>query len=194
MSIETGTYAFMEVARHYTQSAINIAQAYENEQSKLALDQVLTPARLDNSAGTAQSLAVLGQLRALTHAHKEVYGKYMIASTHDLTTAVKQLPQPQQDEQRNGIIASFNRQLALQADFYLNRFRWIDAASDMCNLVETNRSTVRVGPDGFDFVSDDDYERFTSLLTLLDEIHFIEVAAMEERKRHITRSMAILAG
>lgn len=66
MSIETGTYAFMEVARHYTQSALNIAQAYENEQSKLALDQVLTPARLDNSAGTAQSLAVLGQLRAST--------------------------------------------------------------------------------------------------------------------------------
>jgi hypothetical protein len=181
------------VARHYTNAAVQISNAYNNEQAKLGLDAVLTPERLQTTEGTRESLAVLAQLRALTDAHKVAFGQYITASTRDINAAVEQLPQPQQDEQRNGMIASINRQLALQAEFYVNRDRWIVAAAGICELIEANRDTVVFSADGIDFEYDEDLEQFTSLLAVIDDIHHVEVAAMEERMACIQRAMTVLA-
>jgi hypothetical protein len=191
--MESSLAQLVLVARHYTNAAVQISNAYNNEQAKLGLDAVLTPERLQTTEGTRESLAVLAQLRALTDAHKVAFGQYITASTRDINAAVEQLPQTQQDEQRNGMIASINRQLALQAEFYVNRDRWIAAAAGICELIEANRDTVIFSADGIDFEYDEDLEQFTSLLDLIDDIHYIEVAAMEERMACIQRAMAVLA-
>jgi hypothetical protein len=183
----------MLVLRHYANAAVQFSNVYNSEQAKLDLDRVLTPARLQDSDGTATSLAVLGQLRALTDAHNDAHGPFMIAFARDTSAAIGQLPQPQRDDERNGTIASLNRQLALQSDFYTNRERWIDTAEEICRLVERVREKTRFTDDEIIFDDDDDYDRFSELLAAVDQIHHLEVAAMQERMACIQRAMAVLS-
>lgn len=194
MTIESGLAQLALVSRHYTNAAVQISLAYNNEQARLGLEHVLTPARLESLEGTAESLAALEQLRTLTDAHKSAFGQYIIAMTRDIDNALAQLPQPQRDEQRHGTVASLNRQLALQGEFYTNRSRWIDAAAAICKLIEERRDTTRFTIDAIVFQDDDDFDRFTKLLASIDEIHQIEVAAVAERMACIQRAMAVLSG
>lgn len=193
MTMEAGVAQLMHVYRHYMNAAIQVNLAYNNEQAKLALEHVLSPIRLQSAEGTAESLATLDQLRMLTDAHKTAFGQYIIAMSRDVDNALAQLPHPQRDEQRHGTVASLNRQLALQSDFYTNRVRWIDAAAALCNLIQTRRATTSFTVDGIVFQDDEDFERFNELLASIDEIHHIEVAAVEERMAGIQRAMAVLS-
>ncbi len=193
MEIDSAQGHLILVLRHYANAAVQFSNVYNSEQAKLDLERVLTPERLKSSEGTATSLAVLGQLRALTDAHKTAHGQYIVAFARDTSAAIEQLPPPQRDAERSGTIVSLNRQLALQSDFYQNRERWIDTAEAICRLVDGVRETARFTEDEIIFDDDDDYDTFAALLATVDEIHHLEVAAMQERMACIQRAMAVLA-
>lgn len=72
------------------------------------------------------------------------------------------------------------------------RERWIDAAEEICFLIESRRQTCVFSEAGVDFSDDKDLESFGELLAVVDEIHQLEVVRMQERLERIARAAALL--
>lgn len=160
---------------------MHAAQAFNNEQAKLQLDQVLSQGRLATLHGTNQSLAVLEQLVVLTRAHKEAFNKLVIATSSELATALADMPVHLREEYRAKFIETVNWQLNAQSGFYINREKWIAAAFGICKLIESRRQTATFSENGVDFANDEDLVHFSSLLAIIEETHNVEVAQLNER-------------
>ncbi len=118
----------------------------------------------------------------------------MLAFTRDINAALAKLPEPQRMEQQNGMVASLNRHIALQAAFYDNRHRWLDAAAGLCTLIDQHRALINFTSAGVEIDDDDVLDRFNALAAVSEEIHHIETAALQERLACIRQAMAVLAG
>ncbi len=194
MSTGTGLAELMHVARLYMNAAVQISNAYNAEQARLEVNDVLMPARLATSEGAAQSLATIEQLRSLTLVHKEAFGRFIVDFARDMNAALEKLPETQRAEQQNGLLASLNRQLALQGSFYANRHRWLDAAAGMFKLVDDHREMISFTSAGIEIEDDELLDRFNALAAVVEKIHHIETAALQERMECIRQGMAVLAG
>jgi hypothetical protein len=182
----------IEVAKRLVTVSVQIARAYNTEQSKLKLDLVLSQSRLSSKAGTDQSLAALEHLGALTAAHKIVFEKFVLASSSAMSKPLFELPEDRQQEHRASFVATTNWLLSAQSAFYENRERWIKAAKDICILVEACRATSQFGAEGITFATDQDFEVFQSLLNVIEETHQQEVAYLSERLAKLAKSASVL--
>lgn len=183
---------FVELAKRFATLGVQVAQAYNQEQSKLELDLVLTQERLSSSEGTRESRRVLTQLRQLTEAHKQAYQKVVVAATAELTAAIAEMPTETQSERHTGLVSSINWQLNAQADFYATRERWMDAAEAICELIDARRATCTFSEAGVDFAADEDLAQFSRLLTAIEQAHHEEVAALKERLERLGRAASQL--
>lgn len=187
------TAKFIEIAKRSAIVGMHAAQAYNAQQSKLQLELVLSPDRLSTEDGTRLSLAALEQLTALTAAHKAAFEHMVLASASELTAALADLPQSQQEEYRTGLVSSINWHLAAQASFYKHRERWIVAARELCELVDGRRATATFGDDGcVSFADDADVERFQLLMEVIEEVHQTEVESMNERLDRLAKAATVL--
>lgn len=183
---------FINIAQRYALVGMQAAQAFNAEQVKLQLELVLSQERLASTPGTAESLAALERLAALTRAHKEAFAKVVLASSSELSSALAEMPENIREEYRAQIVTAVNWQLNAQSEFYTNRERWIAAAQAICSLVESCRETASFGEAGVDFVHDADLDRFLSLMATIEETHQIEVALLNERLSRLAQSATVL--
>lgn len=182
----------VEVAKRFVTVGFQAAQAYEQEQAKLKLGEVLSPVRLCTVEGTRASLTALTHLRQLTDVHKKVFAKVAIAASGEFAAVLAELPEEAREERQIEIVVSVNKSLNAQADFYANRVRWIDAAENICRLIESRRETCTFTDAGVDFADDEDLASFGELLDVIEETHQIEVSAVQERVARVAVSMALL--
>lgn len=172
-----------DIARRYTMLAIQLAGAYNQAQSGLKLNELLLPGTLSSAEGRARSLATLDQLREITDTHRAAYAKFMEAWAGETGAVLAGVPAEQRRELREGTMDRFQRHIALQAEFYDNRARWIDAAGGICRLVD--EANPAFGDDGLRFASDADAARFEELLTAVGDTHRREVALYNERMAQV---------
>ena len=182
----------VEVAKRFVTVGFQAAQAYEQEQAKLELGEVLSPLRLCTVEGTNASLTALNHLRQLTDVHKKVFAKVALAASAEFAALLAELPEEAREERQIEMVASVNKSLSAQASFYENRVRWIDAAENICRLIDSCRETCTFTDAGVDFADDEDLASFSELLDVIEETHQIEVAAMQERVARVAVSMALL--
>ena len=166
----------IEVAKRYTSVSIQISQAYEAEQAKLNLDEVLSYVHLSSSDGTQESLENIARLAALTDKHKAAVEKVFLACATELTQALAELPAAQGEAYREGLLKSLHGQLAAQSQFYENRGKWVEAAREVCNLLEDQRESARFVGESIVFAEDADNGHFESLMAAIEETHAIEAA------------------
>ena len=153
---------------------------------------MLTEQRLCSADGTRLSVSTLSQLRRLTAAHKEVYSKVVLAATAELASALVDMPTEMRDERQVGLVSSINWRLNAQAEFYANRERWLDAAEEICFLIESRRETCSFSADGVDLSDDDDLARFSELLNIIQATQEADVTSLQERLARLSRSAAVL--
>ena len=182
----------IEVAKRYTSISIQVAQAYETAQAKLNLGAVLSPARLAFSAGTQQSLEAIDDLAALTETHKVALEKVFLACATDLSNALLELSESQREEYRTGLMKTVHWHLAAQSQFYANRGRWIEAAREICNLVEARRDNTIFDGESIVFREDADHDRFTSLFEVVEDTQRIEEEHMQQMLERFSSSAAAL--
>jgi hypothetical protein len=183
---------FIEVAKRCLSVSVQTAQAYDQAQTALQLDKVLTQDRLCSAAGTLASLQTLQQLAELTAAHKQSFQKLVLASSSAVAHAISGMPQDKQIEYRSSVVASINWNLAAQSAFYTDRERWIQAANAICHLVEARRATSHFGEHGIVFADDRDADALDVHLQVIEEVHQLEVVRMNERLSRMAQSAAIL--
>lgn len=182
----------IEVAKRMVTVSVQITLTYNTEQSKLQLDLVLSQSRLSSKAGTDQSLAALEHLDALTAAHKIAFEKFVLTSSSAMSKPLFELPEDRQQECRERFVATTNWLLSAQSAFYENRGRWINAAKEICHLVEACRATSQFCTEGIIFAKDQDFEIFQALLNVIEETHQLEVAYLSERLARLAKSASIL--
>lgn len=191
--MQAETAKFIEIAKRSAIVGMHAAQAYHAEQAKLQLELVLSPGRLVSPEGTQLSLAALEQLAALTSAHRAAFEHVVLSASSELAGALGDLPTNLQEEYRTGLVRSVNWQLAAQGSFYRNRERWIVAAREICELVDGRRDTSSFSDDGMvSFADDADFERFQSLMEVIEEVHQSEVESMNERMDRLAKSASVL--
>ncbi|MDG5974922.1 hypothetical protein H010_06625 [Hydrogenophaga taeniospiralis CCUG 15921] len=190
--MHASTLNFINIARRHLAVGVQVTQAFNQEQAKLQIERVLVQEHLSTVAGTQRSLATLGQLRQLMTASKEAFGKMVLTSSRDFAQALAEMPIKEQQERQAGLVSSINWQLAAQASFYANRERWIDAAEAICHLIDSRRNTITFGEEGAVFSSDEDLTHFEELLAVIDEVHQLEVAGIQERMARLSRALTLL--
>lgn len=183
----------LEIARRYTTVSSQVSRAYEAEQAQMNLDAVLSYAQLSSSDGTLESLERISTVAALTDAHKAAVEKIFLACTTELTQALSELPEAQRDEYREGILKSLHGQLAAQSQFYENRGKWIEAAREVCTLLEEQRESARFVGESIVFAEDAENGRFESLMAAVEEAHAIEAVHTKTILDCFKQSVALLA-
>lgn len=183
----------IDVAQRCAAVGLHAAQAYNQAQSKLDLDLVLTQERLSTTEGTRQSRQVLTELRRLTETHKSAYATIVLAATAELRAAITEMPMNLQGEYNTGLVASINWQLNAQSASYATREQWLDAAEAVCELIDSKRETCTFSEEGVRFESDADLARFSELLGVIEQAHQSEVAAVKERLERFGRAATLLA-
>lgn len=183
---------FIEVAKRHALVGMQAAKALNDEQDKLQLERVLSQERLASPEGTARSRATLEQLREFMHIHKAAFEQMALACSTELARALAEVPEHLREEYRAGVVTSINWQLEAQSLLYRNRERWIAAAMDICQLIDTCRDAVVFAEEGMGFANEDDLERFQALFAVIEEIHQFEVAQLSERSQRLVQSMATL--
>jgi hypothetical protein len=182
----------VEVAKRYTAISIQVSKAYDAEQSKLNLDDVLSSDRLSSAEGTQESLAAIQQLATLTEKHKTAIEKVFLACATDLTQSLAALPENQRASYRDGLLKSLHGQLAAQSQFYQNRGRWIESAREICRLIESRREGAVFDGNSIVFREDADQEHFTALLERIESTDRIEEQHMQEMLVCFNNSAAVL--
>ncbi|MBL0243029.1 MAG: hypothetical protein IPQ22_03150 [Rhodoferax sp.] len=184
---------FISIANQYATVGFQAAQALNTQQQSLALDQVLSQSRLQTTDGTSASLTAIEQLRTLIGVHQAAFEKIVVSASSELLSAVAEVPESLRSEYKTGLLHSVNWQLSAQSAFYEGRLRWADAATRLCDLVESRRAELVFSEHGVEFQSNDDIEEFNALLTTIEEVHQLEVAALQERATKFAASTAILS-
>lgn len=183
----------LEIARRYTTLSSQVSRAYEAEQAQLNLDVVLSYAQLSSSDGTLESLERIATVAALTDAHKAAVEKIFLACTTELTKALSELPEPKREQYREGILKSLHGQLAAQSQFYENRSKWIEAAREVCTLLEAQRESARFVGETIVFDDDADNGRFESLMAAIEETHTIEAVHTKKIFDCYRQSLSLLS-
>jgi hypothetical protein len=181
---------YLQTAQRFAVVGMQAAQAYQQEQHKLQLEDVLTRERLCTPEGTLASLAALQRLHELTQAHKEAFRSLMLAFTAELTRVMADMPAGLREACRTRHAATVNWTLQVQGDFYANRERWIEAATGVCRLIELRRPTATFGAEGVVFADEMDYGRLQALMDVIDETHHFEVAQLRLRLDRIAHAAA----
>lgn len=182
----------IEVAKRYVAIGVQISQAYNAEQAKLSLDKVLSYERLSSPEGTQESLVAIERLAALTDSHAAAMEKIFVSVTGDLSGALAALTERQQAEYRAGILKTLHGQLTAQSQFYANRKRWIEAAREICKLVETERENASFEREQIVFSEEADHVHFESLLESIEEIHTAEVIHMKQLLDRFSEAATLL--
>lgn len=188
-SIETH---LVQLAQQIGSVGIQGANAYNAAQAELGLDAVLAQLSLATAEGTSRSLETLSRLSKLNVAHRQIFEKFMTAAVAQLSAVLAEIPEERAAELRGGMVCSINWNLKAQGEFYVNRDRWITAASAICRLVEEHRESIVFTEEGVVFDNDEILKRFSQLVSTVDEIHALEVKQTAERLSRLSASMAVL--
>lgn len=183
---------YVELGKRYLLVALQATKAFNDAQAALHLDTVLKRQRLGTPEGTAESLDALRQALAVTLEHKESFRQIVQTATAEFAAIIAAMPENQRAAYQQKFEESVNWQLRAQTLFYPNRERWIAAATEICRLIEDRRHTTHFGSEGVGFANDEDVEKFSSLLAVIDETHQFEVAQVKQRSERFAQAVAIL--
>ena len=190
--MHTSIQKLINFGRNSVAAAAQISNAFNQAQSALQLENILSQDRLSTIEGTTESLTTLRDLRELTNIHKEAYSKFILSTEKEIAKIMEEMPQDLSNEELVRHTESINWHLNFQQNFYQNRERWTDAAENICNLIMKCRENIEFTEDGIVFMDINDEDEFEKLLNIIEETHQIEVAAQQERLSRIMKSAAIL--
>jgi hypothetical protein len=182
----------IQLARQLGAVGQQAANAYNQAQASLPLDDLLTPDRLMSVEGRRSGFGILANMTELNEAHQKMFGQLMPAAMGQMAAAVAELPPERLREYEEGLITSVNRQLASQAEFYRNRERWIAAMQAIFTLFDVSHEDIRFADGELLFDDDDALDRFNQLLATVEEVHQTEVKAMNERVSRLVAANAVL--
>ncbi|MRW83650.1 hypothetical protein GJ698_06020 [Pseudoduganella sp. FT26W] len=168
------------------------AMAYEQAQAALRLDQLFTLESVETVDGTRRALETVAQLEALHRQHKQMYATFVTAAMEQLTSAIAVLPADKARAQEHGLADSLNKNLASQAEGYLNRERWIAAVREMFTIVNDNRDLISFANGQMVMHDNDVADRYDAAQQVIDDIHEYEVAQMKEKLAQATIAKAYL--
>jgi hypothetical protein len=181
-----------EIAKRYLLVSAQVSQAYSTEQAKLNLDLVLTPTRLSTAAGAQESLAAIAHLASVTAKHKTAVEKIFLACANDFTQALAEVPENKQAEYRLGILKSLHALLAAQNQFYANREKWIEAANEVCTLVDARRGSSSFEGEYISFAEDSDLSHFEKLMEVIEDVHRAELEHARQMPEYFAESAKFL--
>lgn len=181
----------LEIGKRYFAVAIQVSNAYANEQAQLNLERVLSKERLSSKEGTSESLSVIHRISELTKTHKEVFQKIILASAADNSSALAELPELEQKERLSKLSTTIHRHLLSQAAFYEAREQWIDAAAKICNLIQASRETA-IFTEVVQFATAAEHEEFELQMARIEDAHQKEVKIMNEKMDRISKAMLAL--
>ena len=184
---------FLQLVQQIGAIGIQGANSYNAAQAELKLDTVLSQASLATAAGTHESLKTLNRLSQLNVAHKKMFATFMTTAVSQLSAVLAELPEEHAADLRDGMVSSINWNLKAQSEFYVNRDKWIEAASTICLLVERHRASIAFSEEGISFDRKKTLQRFTDLVSIADEIHVLEVKQTAERMSRLSASMAVFS-
>lgn len=182
----------IQLARQLGAVGQQAANAYNQAQASLPLDDLLTPDRLMSVEGRRSGFGILASMTQLNEAHQKMFGQLMPAAMGQMAAAVAELPPERLREYEEGLITSVNRQLASQAEFYRNRERWIAAMHAIFTLFDVTHEDIRFADGKLLFDDDDALDRFNQLLETVEEVHQTEVKTMNERVSRLVAANAVL--
>jgi hypothetical protein len=181
----------MEIGRRYAMIGIQVSNAYAAEQAKLQLDLVLSRERLSSEEGTIESLSSISRIAELTRVHKGVFQKVLMASSSENAAILAELSEAEQNERLSKLAEMLNWHLASQSAFYEAREQWIDAATKICNLVQSCRDTAIFG-ETVQFANDDEFDEFEQQMARIEDAHQKEVSLVDEKLDRLSKSLAVL--
>lgn len=181
----------IEIGKRLASIGIQASNAYSAEQAKLHPDLVLTRERLCTENGTNESLVAIRQLAELTRAHKDFFEKLLLASSAENTAVLAELPNAEKSERLAKLAETLNWHLASQSAFYSAREQWIDAATKICNLVQSCRGTA-VFSDTVKFANNEEFDEYERQMSRVEDAHQKEVCLMNEKIDRLSKSLAIL--
>lgn len=181
----------IEIGHRYAMISIQVSNAYAAEQAKLQLDLVLSRERLSSKEGTIESLSSISRIAELTRVHKEVFDKILMASSSENAAVFAELSEAERNERLSKLAEMLNWHLASQSAFYDAREQWIDAATKICNLVQSCRDTAIFG-ETVQFANDEEFDEFEEQLARIEVAHQREVFIMNEKLERLSKSLAVL--
>ena len=181
----------IEIGKRYAAIGIHVSNAYAAEQARLQLDLVLSRERLSSEEGTRESLAAISRIAELTKAHKDAFLKILAASSSENAAVLSDLPDAEKSERLAKLAETLNWHLASQSALYCAREQWIDAATKICNLVQSCRGTAVIGETVL-FANDEELDEFELKMSRIEDAHQKEVCLMNEKIDRLSKSLSIL--
>lgn len=191
MFMDQSEAKLIEIGKSLATIGIQASNAYSAEQAKLHLDLVLTRERLCTESGTNESLAAIGQLAELTRTHKEFFEKLLLVSSAENTAVLAELSDAEKCKHLAKLVETLNWHLVSQSACYTAREEWIDAATKICNLVQSCRGTA-VFSETVQFANDEEFDEFERQMSRIEDAHQKEICLMNEKTDRLSKSLAIL--
>lgn len=181
----------LEISKRLIAISVQAANAYAAEQAKLQLERVLSAPRLSSEEGTLASLADIDQLAALTTAHKQLFAQLITASSAEYARVINTLPAAERQARTAEHADRLTWVLQSQSAFYTAREQWLDAARNICALMQSCRDTA-IFSDTVQFANDDEYDRFDAEMARIEAAHQEEVRIMNDKVGRMQAAMAQL--
>jgi len=189
MPLDSTELQFLEISKRVIAISVQAANAYAAEQAKLEPERILSPQRLTSAAGTLASLADIDQLAALTAAHKQLCEQIITASSAEYASVINTLPAAERQARTTEHADRLTWLLHSQSAFYAAREQWLDAARNICALMQSCRDTA-VFSDTVQFANDDEYDRFEAEMARIEAAHQEEVRIMNDKAGRMQAAMA----
>lgn len=185
---------FHEVGRRYLSLAMQLANAFNHEQGKLQLDQVLQQATLANEAVTAAAMQTLTGLQQLIEKHQTALRKFVPALVQELGkhAGQEQLPQLLRETELAQIVPLLQAIFETQQAFYTNRSLWAEIAIEICELISARRADLQFEPDGVLFVNGHDLQHFEMLWHRSEETLREEQVLLDQRTEELQQAARVL--
>lgn len=185
---------FQEIGQRFLALAMQLASAFNHEQGKMQLGEVLQQSTLADVAATASALQTLTRLQQLIHAHQLALKKFVPALVQELERycAREQLPQLLRETELAHIVPLLQAIFETQQAFYANRGVWADVATEICELINARRTDLQFEEDGVVFVNGPDLQHFEMLWHRSEEALREEQVLLDQRTEELQQAARVL--
>jgi len=171
----------MEVTAAYVTTAASWVSELTEYQNSLDLENIFNPqVLLSGNERQAARNKVDCVARALEK-HKQLYQSFMVNYNRDVLACASVLPEAEEAEIREPMVAKLQDHMNEQAYFYQLRERWIAAVRGLIAIFDTHGRRIRFDGEQFLFDDNDELDHFIGLLSEIDEVAATEAVLMEAR-------------
>jgi predicted ArsR family transcriptional regulator len=187
-------HQFNEIGQRYLALAMQLASAFNHEQGKMQLDQVLQQSTLASEEDSAKALQTLTRLQQLIEKHQAALRKFIPALVQELEQICgrDQLPDLLRQSGLAQIVPLLQAIFETQQAFYANRGLWCELATEICELITARRADLQFEEDGVVFVNGHDLQHFEMLWHRCEETLREEQVLLDQRSEELQQAGKLL--